>query len=143
MALSILQETFGADLAECGDLAVLGEFSNQERRVLDGMMERGLRSPRTSSAGRLFDAVASIIGLRQVCRFEGQAMELEFLTDDVESMVYEFDLNADADGQVSRLGENGACRLRRLRDGVSRRHHRGEVSQHAGGDDGSSCTELR
>src|SRR6516164_9536454 len=45
------------------------------------MLERGLHSPLTSSAGRLFDAVASIIGLRHLCRFEGQAaMELEFLT---------------------------------------------------------------
>jgi len=43
------------------------------------MLRRGVNSPRTSSAGRLFDAVASIIGLRDRCSFEGQAaMELEF-----------------------------------------------------------------
>ncbi len=101
VALSILHETYGADLNGCGQLAVLGEFTQTERRWLDGMLERGLRSPRTSSAGRLFDAVASIIGLRQVCRFEGQAaMELEFLTDNVETKAsYEFELNDSADGQ--------------------------------------------
>ena len=101
VALSILRETYGTDLSECRDLAVLREFNAQERRVLDGMMERGLRSPRTSSAGRLFDAVASIIGLRQVCRFEGQAaMELEFLTHKIETDAsYEFDLNEGADAR--------------------------------------------
>jgi hydrogenase maturation protein HypF len=101
VALSILRETFGTDLAECRELAVLKEFTPQERRLLDGMMERGLRSPRTSSAGRLFDAVASIIGLRQICRFEGQAaMELEFLTDKIETDAsYEFDLNAGEDSR--------------------------------------------
>ena len=45
VALSILHETFGADLDGCGDLAVLGEFTAKERKLLDGMLERGLRSP--------------------------------------------------------------------------------------------------
>ena len=76
-------------------------FTDQERRVLDGMLERGLRSPRTSSAGRLFDAVASIIDLRQVCRFEGQAaMELEFLTHQIETDAsYSFGLGQGAHGR--------------------------------------------
>src|SRR5664279_5362495 len=99
VALSILRETFGAELNECKELATFGAFTPEERRLLDEMLERGLRSPRTSSAGRLFDAVASIIGLRQVCRFEGQAaMELEFLTYDASTEAsYPFDLLAGED----------------------------------------------
>jgi hydrogenase maturation protein HypF len=43
------------------------------------MLGRGINSPWTSSAGRLFDAVASIIGLRHQAGFEGQAaMDVEF-----------------------------------------------------------------
>src|SRR5262249_1681070 len=54
-------------------------FSEPERQSLRAMLERDLNSPVTSSVGRLFDAVASLIGVRHRVRHEGQAaMELEF-----------------------------------------------------------------
>jgi hydrogenase maturation protein HypF len=89
VALAILRQTFGGDTATLREIATLRAFDPDDLRVLDEMLERKLRSPLTSSAGRLFDAVASIIGLRQVCRFEGQAaMELEFLTHGVQTKEY-------------------------------------------------------
>jgi hydrogenase maturation protein HypF len=50
------------------------------------MLAKKLNSPVTTSMGRLFDAVASLINLRQQIRFEGQAaMELEFALDGIET----------------------------------------------------------
>jgi len=54
-------------------------FTGDEPPLLRQMLEKRIRCPRTSSAGRLFDAVAAIIGIRDEVSFEGQAaMELEF-----------------------------------------------------------------
>jgi len=78
-ALGLLYELLGDEVFEREDLAPLQAFTSEERAVLRTMLNKGINSPRTSSAGRLFDAVASLINLRQIIRFEGQAaMELEF-----------------------------------------------------------------
>ncbi len=55
-----------------------GAFSPEESDVMRRMISLKLNSPLTSSVGRLFDAVASILDLHQTIEFEGQAaMALE------------------------------------------------------------------
>ena len=77
-ALGLLYALLGSRAFLRYDLFPLLSISEGELAVLRQMLERGVQSPVTSSVGRLFDAVASLVGLRQRVRFEGQAaMELE------------------------------------------------------------------
>jgi hydrogenase maturation protein HypF len=74
----------GAPNSTRGACAPLAAFSPAELATLKTMLANKLNSPVTTSMGRLFDAVASLINLRQQIRFEGQAaMELEFALDEV------------------------------------------------------------
>ncbi len=82
-AAGLLFELFGEALFENERLPV---FSADEETLLCSTLTRRVNCPRTSSAGRLFDAVAALTGLCPTVRFEGQAaMELEFLLETVAS----------------------------------------------------------
>ena len=78
-ALGMLFQVFGDAAFERMDLPPISAFTREELRILKTSIKHGLNSPQTSSVGRMFDALASLLNLRQVSRFEGQAaMELEF-----------------------------------------------------------------
>ncbi len=80
--LALLYELSAGDPDRFADLPPMEAFAGSERRTILRMLGRSVNSPRTSSAGRLFDAVASILGVRQTVRHEGQAaMNLEWLAD--------------------------------------------------------------
>ena len=54
-------------------------FTDAEWATLRSMLSRDINCPKTSSAGRIFDAVASLLGIRQRTAYEGQAaMLVEF-----------------------------------------------------------------
>ncbi len=75
-------------------------FSDSEAEVLWKMLRQGLNAPRTTSVGRLFDAVGALLGLSQECTFEGEAaMMLEFATaNDSTSTSYQFGLDRNTAG---------------------------------------------
>ncbi len=76
-ALGLLYALWGEDVRS--DKPSDAAFSETELALLLRMLKQGVNCPLSSSAGRLFDAVASLVGIRQKARFEGQAaMELEF-----------------------------------------------------------------
>lgn len=95
VAIGLLHELFGDAVFEMEELAPVHAFSRHEHQLLKAMLGNKLNAPVTSSAGRLFDGVASIAGLRQRLRFEGQAaMELEFaLEGAVTDEAYPLDLS--------------------------------------------------
>lgn len=77
MAVSHLRAAYGSEFSRL-DLPLLAETGEERVRVAAAMAAGGVNAPLTSSAGRLFDAVAAILGLRRRVAFEGQAaMELE------------------------------------------------------------------
>lgn len=114
IAFSVLYEMFGDKIFEYNFLPTLKTCSQTESLLFLQMLRKEFNSPKTSSVGRLFDAVASMVGLRQFVSFEGQAaMEVEFsATQSCTNDIYEWcvdDLNLSivnhqstiVDGQIS------------------------------------------
>ncbi len=68
-------------------------FSFAELKTIQSMLEKNINCPATSSVGRLFDAVSSLLNLCHKSNFEGQAaMLLEFASDENERGYYDFEL---------------------------------------------------
>ncbi len=77
MAVSYLYHTYGDEVRNLG-IDFIRHVDKAKLEILLRMIQRQLNSPFSSSCGRLFDAVAAIIGIRNTVAYEGQAaMELE------------------------------------------------------------------
>jgi len=72
-ALGLLYEVWGDKIFLMQGLAPISSVPPHSLDGFQTMLRKKMNSPVTSSAGRLFDAVASILGIQQVNRFEGQA----------------------------------------------------------------------
>jgi hydrogenase maturation protein HypF len=99
-----VREPWRMALAHAADASVpcptvRSRVKESDVRAVERMLDRRLNSPPTSSAGRLFDAVASLASVRDRVSYEGQAaMELEWLATEIPpNGVYPFDVTLGPD----------------------------------------------
>ncbi|MEJ2097030.1 MAG: carbamoyltransferase HypF [Deltaproteobacteria bacterium] len=96
MAVSYLYRTFGEDLFGL-DLPLIRRIGEKKIRFMVAMIEKGINAPKTSSLGRLFDAVAALLDIGDRVAFEGQAaMALEMAADSAVEATYSFDLKSES-----------------------------------------------
>jgi hydrogenase maturation protein HypF len=88
MALAYLR---AAEIGWDERLAPVRVTAPQQRQVVAAQAENSFAAPLTSSVGRLFDAVASLLDLRQFITYDAQAaIELEALADAAAYAPYDF-----------------------------------------------------
>lgn len=81
MAVSYIHKYFGNDF-NFHSLPSLQQIPYEKITMVAGMIEKGINSPLTSGAGRLFDAVSAITGLCTMSTFDSEApMRLESVAD--------------------------------------------------------------
>jgi len=89
VALALLYQLLGPNVLEQRTLAPVDLTNPQEIKFIREQLDKRILSPYSSSMGRLFDAVASLLGLHHDVAFEGQAaMALEFIADRDEPGAY-------------------------------------------------------
>ncbi len=71
-ALGVLHEVLGDKAFDLPSLS----FTDEELAMLKIALEKHLNCPRSTSGGRLFDAVASLLGLCRINSYEGQAASM-------------------------------------------------------------------
>jgi hydrogenase maturation protein HypF len=104
MALAYLHQYIDKDLENIA-LPFIQNMDQNKIMVIKAAIENNLNSPLTSSAGRLFDAIAALTGICNQSAFHAEApMRLENMMDVNEKGCYDFNLNQVIDPQPMILG---------------------------------------
>lgn len=73
VALSLLLDVCGSEKEAGAEADFLNLCSEQEKKAVFFMLRRNVNTVTSTSAGRLFDAVSAILGIRRTSTFEGEA----------------------------------------------------------------------
>ncbi len=93
MATVYLHRALGNDFLNL-NLPFVHRLDQRAWAAIRSMMISETNCPQTSSMGRLFDALAALLGLRSFINYEGQAaIELETIADHRDWPPYEFEIN--------------------------------------------------
>jgi len=88
-----IKEPWRMAVAYTGNNDVTLPVSSYKVGTILNMIEKGINCPLTSSMGRLFDAVSSLVGLRHTISHEGEAaIELEKIAEKTEDIAYNFEI---------------------------------------------------
>ncbi len=109
-ALSYARDAFG----KCPPEHLFSRIPHRKRALVESMIEHKVNTILTSSCGRLFDAVASLVGLRDETNYEGQAaIELEAIAEAGVEARYGFEIAGGeidlrpAIGEIARALDSG------------------------------------
>jgi hydrogenase maturation protein HypF len=81
-ACALLHQTYGKEMERL-NIEFMQRLDGTRWKILKQMIQRKQNCPLSSSMGRLFDGVASLLGIRDTVSYEGQAaMELEQMADE-------------------------------------------------------------
>ena len=93
VALSFLFDIYGKDTLDMNNNTI-NSFSKGELKTFYTLWEKNINSPLTSSCGRLFDLVASLLNIVQISSYEGESgLLLESYYDSSITDYFEFDIN--------------------------------------------------
>ena len=111
MAISYLYQIYSSDISSI-IMPFPPHFTGEPKTIVDHpkikvllkMLSQRIHCPLTSSMGRLFDGVASLLDLQHFVNYEGQAaIKLESIADERETGHYPFGINTNAGAHCNRL----------------------------------------
>lgn len=118
LAAAWLYQVYGDDFLSL-EIDFVARLDKAKWRVLRQMSQRNLNAPRSSAMGRFFDAVAALVGLRDVANYEAQAaIELERCADESCRETYAFEIT-ESRPRILRLDSTLRAIVQDLQNGIA------------------------